>query len=72
MSQMSLERDINAIVYTLQFAALHMRNEECYTMEARHWHSAHLATAVHPGHSCEIMPVTGSAIIPSLALCQPA
>ena len=63
MSQMSLDtRDINVIVYISQFAEVHMRNEECCAQ----WRTdtSHLATAVHPGHSCEIMPVTGSAIIP--------
>ena len=41
-------RDIIAIVYTLQFAGLHMRNEECYTMEARH---CTLALS-SPGYCC--------------------
>ena len=41
-------RDIFSIVYTSQFAGLHMRNEECYTMEARH---CTLALS-SPGYCC--------------------
>ena len=50
------------IVYTSQFAEVHMRNEECRAQ----WRTdtIHLATAVNSGHSCEIMQETGSANIP--------